>query len=388
MGKCPFCGNNIDDDTLYCRCCGKKIYPYSRINKNGSGKEVWIILLLIFMWPIGLISMWLTKTFSNKARWIITLIFASVILITAVSVAYKVQEIRLSSGEQTVENVTDITGDSTIEQPKVLTQNDFTAIVFIIITVTSIIIYFVVHKSKREITKYSHYSSKTLTSEADTYNQNSFELEIKKENISEKSPTLIKCPVCNKDVSSQAIACPNCGHPIASNIVNVKDIDDKANEEAQIDYSSIIDYSNSMAKPIKGVFKHINGLNILENAQCEVLLYPDRYEFKSGTLKFNLSKSKVIDVTVKTDREIQQQYVSSIGGAVAGGVLFGPLGAIIGGRAKKKAIKTYSSYLIITYKDNGNIKYIGFDVTNAPFKAKKFESEFKKNNNTITRVDL
>lgn len=42
---------------------------------------------------------------------------------------------------------------------------------------------------------------------------------------------------------------------------------------------------------------------------------------------------------IKTDKEIQQQYVSSVGGAVGGAVLFGPLGAITGGRAKKKTVK-------------------------------------------------
>ena len=241
MGKCPFCGNNIDDDTLYCRSCGKRIYPELRTNKRGSGKEVWIVLLLIFMWPIGLISMWLTKTFSQKTRWIITLIFAAVILITAVSVAYKAQEIRLLSGEQTVETVTEIAGESTIEQPKVLTQNDFTAIVFIIIAVTAVIIYFIVHKSKSTITKYSDYSSKSSTSRADIYNQNDFV----QENIPEKSPTLIKCPVCNKDVSNQAISCPNCGHPIAK-MNEIK----SDSEGVQVDYSNIIDYRKTQKKKV------------------------------------------------------------------------------------------------------------------------------------------
>ena len=35
-----------------------------------------------------------------------------------------------------------------------------------------------------------------------------------------------------------------------------------------------------------------------------------------------------------TNEQISKQAVSSAGGAVAGAVLFGPLGAIIGGRAK------------------------------------------------------
>lgn len=138
-----------------------------------------------------------------------------------------------------------------------------------------------------------------------------------------------------------------------------------------------------------GVFTHINGLNLAENTVCNVLSYSDRYEFKSGALQFNLLKSKVIDVIIKTDTDIQKQYVSSIGGAVGGAVLFGPLGAMIGGRAKQKKSKTVSNYLIITYKDNNDeIKYIGFDVTKDYFAAYKFVKEFKAQGNAVTKIDL
>lgn len=260
------------------------------------------------------------------------------------------------------------------------------ATIAIIVIIPSLIIYKKRSKKNNNVSGFEGYISLKYENNESLLNEESENND--SYDICEEPPILINCPVCNKEVSSQAVSCPNCGHPVASSTVGGRIENKTTNHETPIDYSSIVDYSNPTIKPIKGNFRHINGLNIAENAQCEVLLYPSGYEFKSGAIKFNLPKSKVIDVTVKTDREIQQQYVSSIGSAVGGAVLFGPLGAIIGGRAKKKSIKTYSSYLIITYKDGESIKYIGFDVTNAPFKAKKFESEFKKTNNTITRVDL
>lgn len=147
--------------------------------------------------------------------------------------------------------------------------------------------------------------------------------------------------------------------------------------------------NNIIAFSLHGYFNHVSGLNLAENVICEVLSYPALYEIKSGALKFNLLKSKVVDVTVTADTEIQKQYVSSIGGAVGGAVLFGPIGAIIGGRAKQKKTKNVSYYLIITYKNDADeLKYIGFDVTNAYFNARKFVNEFKQSNNTITSVDL
>ena len=141
-------------------------------------------------------------------------------------------------------------------------------------------------------------------------------------------------------------------------------------------------------KSIRGKFKHIKGLSIAGNTQCEVLSYPSEYQFVSGAVKFKLAKNKVIDVSVKGDVDVQNQYVSSVGGAVVGGALFGTLGAAIGGRAKKKQIRTASIYLIITYKDSENVKYIIFDGTNALIKAWKFANEFKKNNTSVTNIEL
>lgn len=86
---------------------------------------------------------------------------------------------------------------------------------------------------------------------------------------------------------------------------------------------------------------------------------------------------------IKTDVEIQKQMVSSAGGAVAGGLMFGALGAIIGGRVKTKDIRTASHYLIITYTDNNSkLAYISFEVTNNLSAAGKLIKEFKQLNST------
>lgn len=107
--------------------------------------------------------------------------------------------------------------------------------------------------------------------------------------------------------------------------------------------------------------------------------YPDRLEFKAGTIEFKLSKNKISDMCITTDTEIQKQSVSSIGGAVAGAMFFGPLGAMIGGRVKKKTVITHTTYLIITYQSDSELKYIGFDIKNNPPSAIKLMKEFKQN---------
>jgi len=122
---------------------------------------------------------------------------------------------------------------------------------------------------------------------------------------------------------------------------------------------------------------HVNGLPIPENVSCNIYSTPNKYEIISNGLTFNLDKNKVTDVCLKTDVEIQKQYVSSIGGAVGGAVLFGTLGAMVGGRAKQKNIREVHTYLIFTYESNGEIKYTGFDATNYLSKAGPFVDEFR-----------
>jgi len=141
---------------------------------------------------------------------------------------------------------------------------------------------------------------------------------------------------------------------------------------------------------VYAAFHHVNGLPLAENLLCEVFSYPDRIEFKAGTTNIKLAREKITDMCLKFDTEIQNQAVSSIGGAMAGGVMFGTLGAIIGGRAKNKKVKTTTQYLIITYTgEQGELKYIGFDIKNNPPSAAKLVKEFRElNTNSGVQIEL
>ena len=154
----------------------------------------------------------------------------------------------------------------------------------------------------------------------------------------------------------------------------------KANKEA-IRQSGILSCS---------AFHHVDGLPIPENTLCEVKSFTDRVEFKAGTTSIKLARKKITDMSIKTDTEIQSQAVSSIGGAIAGSVMFGTLGAIIGGRAKNKKVKTTTKYLIITYTgEQGELKYIGFDIKNNSLSASKLVKEFHElNTNSGVQVEL
>lgn len=122
---------------------------------------------------------------------------------------------------------------------------------------------------------------------------------------------------------------------------------------------------------IMGV-KHMDGLPWGEQTACSVYLYPDKYVFWRNKNTYTLSMDKITDVCIKTDIEIQKAYVSSVGGAVGGAVLFGTLGAMIGGRVKEKRDTTISKFLIFTYNKDGETKYISFEIPSHNKNASKF----------------
>lgn len=83
---------------------------------------------------------------------------------------------------------------------------------------------------------------------------------------------------------------------------------------------------------------------------------------------------------------MQKGYTSSISGAVGGAILFGPLGAMVGGRAKQKTSKVVTYYLVVTYQgDNEDIKYISFEVTNDLKNAKALISQVTAEGTTAPR---
>ncbi len=133
---------------------------------------------------------------------------------------------------------------------------------------------------------------------------------------------------------------------------------------------------------------NVYGLGLPLNTMCEIVSYNDYYEFIALNNSFKLDKNNVTDVSIKAETDIQDQYVSSAGGAIAGATLFGPLGAIIGGRAKKKQIKHTTIYLIFTYIKDNSVQYITFNATGKLY-CNKFVREFKKSNtNNLSKIEL
>lgn len=140
---------------------------------------------------------------------------------------------------------------------------------------------------------------------------------------------------------------------------------------------------DSLGANDSAIFTHISGLPLADGAECNVILGNGEYVFERTGTQIHLSFSKIRDVACKTETEIRNNYVSSIGGAVGGAFLFGPVGAMIGGRAKKKTDIKTTKYFMIAYNKDDETAYIAFDCKNFGWKGEKFAKAFQ-NQKSIT----
>ena len=133
-------------------------------------------------------------------------------------------------------------------------------------------------------------------------------------------------------------------------------------------------------QPVKGTFSHTAGLPIPPGTECLLSLTESGLAISSFSGNFNISIDKLMTITSKTDTEIQKskQYVSSAGGAVAGGMMLGAVGAMIGGKPKEKesTVTTYKNYMAITYKKEDSIDYLLFELSGTPMQVHPFSANF------------
>lgn len=129
-----------------------------------------------------------------------------------------------------------------------------------------------------------------------------------------------------------------------------------------------------------GNYKHCTGLPIAEDVDCTLYAFSDKLVLSASSTDFAIRFDKVTDIQYLSEKDVQHIVHSSVGGAIAGSVLFGPLGAIIGGRTKTKTQTNYSYYLTITYKNaNDELAVLALECLNNVSFPEKFIQEFRDN---------
>lgn len=130
--------------------------------------------------------------------------------------------------------------------------------------------------------------------------------------------------------------------------------------------------------------KHTYGLPVMQNTKCRITGTVKGIQIFAQGTSFMIERNKIVDVSKQKEIQTSTQQVSSAGGAVAGALMFGALGAMVGGRAKSKKITTRTNYLVITYKKDDSIQYIAFEYLP---KAQQLIRAYKQFSNT-QRVTL
>ena len=125
-----------------------------------------------------------------------------------------------------------------------------------------------------------------------------------------------------------------------------------------------------------------NHANLTKDLMYDIALYDDHLTIKVclGKQEATLNYSQITDVFYGLEAEVTQVSKSVIGRAVAGGLLFGGVGAIVGGISGTgtKTKKERKFYFIISYtSSNGEDKFIQFEDTRL-YKGAKVAGELKR----------
>lgn len=171
---------------------------------------------------------------------------------------------------------------------------------------------------------------------------------------------LINCPECGKEISDKAISCPNCGVPLSKEISQLE----KKNEEQM----EILPFPNlpenldigrqitnwAFDAAFEGFFDgRENTLSVIPSGKVTVLLHTHGIKLMSGLNFYPIHNSQIISLKTVSQEELVKTDKSVIGRAVVGGLILGPLGAIVGGMSgigsKEKFIN--KQYFIINFWD-------------------------------------
>jgi hypothetical protein len=169
---------------------------------------------------------------------------------------------------------------------------------------------------------------------------------------------LINCPECGKEISDKAISCPNCGNPMRNNSASVEIGDGEellVFPELPQDLNIGQQITNwSFDAAITGFYDRMeNSVLSIPHGKVNVILHTHGIQVWEGLTSFQIHNSQIISLNTASKGEIVLAGKSVIGRAVVGGLILGPLGAVVGGMSGIGANEQFidKHYIIINYWD-------------------------------------
>ncbi|MDR3117854.1 MAG: zinc ribbon domain-containing protein [Mediterranea sp.] len=169
---------------------------------------------------------------------------------------------------------------------------------------------------------------------------------------------LINCPECGKEISDKAVSCPNCGVPMRNDTsgLEVED-DEKLLTFPELPQNLKIgqQITNwSFDASIGGFYDRTeNTVSSIPHGKVNVNLHTHGIQIWAGLTFFPIHNSQIISLNAASKGKIVSTKKSVIGRAVAGGLILGPLGAVVGGMSGIGTNKQFvdKHYIIINYWD-------------------------------------
>ena len=110
---------------------------------------------------------------------------------------------------------------------------------------------------------------------------------------------------------------------------------------------------------------HLSGLPLPGSMYCRIIFEEDGLTIMTEDeyrKQFSLAYNKIVDFQRSFKKNEENTMVSNPGGAIAGALLMGAPGAMLGGRAKKKKVITVEHFLVITYKRDNALENLHFQL--------------------------
>lgn len=171
--------------------------------------------------------------------------------------------------------------------------------------------------------------------------------------------SLINCPECSKEISDLAESCPHCGCPIEGNL----EIELKKEFGDELQFPEM-PKNPSIGKQIvnwggdayfKGEFRQAeNVVKGIKDGKVNIVMHQEGVAIISPMFEtlIELHFKQIINFKQTTAEELTTTNKSVVGRAIVGGLLLGPLGAVVGGMSgmnKNKLANTH--FLVVNYWD-------------------------------------
>lgn len=142
---------------------------------------------------------------------------------------------------------------------------------------------------------------------------------------------------------------------------------------------------------VDGVNSYIKGAAIelsIDDENKRITIIPRAYK---NLPTVHIKLEQIIAANVVTEKEIIEKSKSTVGRAIAGGVVLGPLGAIIGGMSGigNKVSSSDKYYMVINYKSlEDEIKVLSFEIVGASLHWGSFIKELRTRVNSYTQESI